>query len=109
VPHRAEAVVAVAIVALVLTVDVRGAIGFSSFGVLLYYLIANASALTQVAAQRRFPRVLFVVGAAGCLVLAATLPPGSIVGGVVVLALGLLYRAVRIAVARRSRPDDELP
>jgi basic amino acid/polyamine antiporter, APA family len=108
VPHRAEVVVAVAIVALVLTVDVRGAIGFSSFGVLLYYLIANASALTQVAAQRRFPRVLFVVGAAGCLVLAATLPPASIVGGVVVLALGLLYRAVRIAVARRSRPADEL-
>ncbi|MBG6054592.1 APA family basic amino acid/polyamine antiporter [Salinibacterium sp. CAN_S4] len=108
VPHRAEVVVAIAICALVLTVDLRGAIGFSSFGVLLYYLIANVSALTQVSAQRRFPRVLFVLGAAGCLVLAATLPPGSIVGGVIVLALGLLYRAVRIIVARRSRPADEL-
>src|SRR5690606_27995689 len=47
VPHRAEVVVAVAVCALVLTVDLRGAIGFSSFGVLIYYLIANVSAYTQ--------------------------------------------------------------
>jgi APA family basic amino acid/polyamine antiporter len=32
---------------LVLTTDLRAAIGFSSFGVLLYYAVANASAWTQ--------------------------------------------------------------
>ena len=103
VPHRAEIASAIAIVALVMTVDVRGAIGFSSFGVLLYYFVANTSAFTQTVESRRFPRALFVVGAAGCLGLAATLPPGSIVGGVVVLAIGLLYRAIRITVSRRAR------
>ncbi|MGV8895622.1 MAG: APC family permease [Rhodoglobus sp.] len=109
VPHRAEVVVAVAVVALVLTIDVRGAIGFSSFGVLLYYFVANVSALTQGADSKRFPRAIFALGAAGCLVLAATLPPSSIVGGVVVLALGLLYRVIRVALARRATPSGELP
>ncbi|MDJ0334654.1 APC family permease [Salinibacterium sp. G-O1] len=109
VPHRAEVVVAVAVVAVVLTIDVRGAIGFSSFGVLLYYFVANVSAITQGADRRRFPRAVFVLGAAGCLVLAATLPPSAIVGGVVVLALGLLYRAIRISVSRRLSDAEELP
>jgi basic amino acid/polyamine antiporter, APA family len=43
VPHRAEVALATVVSLLVLTVDLRGAIGFSSFGVLLYYLIANLS------------------------------------------------------------------
>ena len=46
--------------ALVLTTDLRGAIGFSSFGVLVYYAIANASAFTQTAQHRRWPRALNV-------------------------------------------------
>ena len=96
VPHRAEVVLAIAVVALVLTIDVRGAIGFSSFGVLLYYLIANASALTQAGDRRRFPRALFVVGAAGCAALVATLPVASIVGGALVLAVGIGYRLLRL-------------
>ena len=36
-----------AVAILVLTTDLRGAIGFSSFGVLTYYAVANASAFTQ--------------------------------------------------------------
>lgn len=108
VPHRAEILVAIAIAVLVLTVDVRGAIGFSSFGVLLYYFIANVSALTQTADDRRFPRVVFLLGAVGCIVLAATLPPVSIVGGVVVLALGLLYRVIRIVASQRSDTAQKL-
>ncbi|CAI7978090.1 membrane hypothetical protein [Frankia sp. Hr75.2] len=38
--------VGAAVTALVLTTDLRGAIGFSSFGVLLYYAVANAAAWT---------------------------------------------------------------
>src|SRR5215207_6413745 len=47
------------------TVDLRGAIGFSSFAVLTYYAIANASALTLPGPP--FGRVLPVVGLAGCV------------------------------------------
>ena len=57
VPDHAELTVAVVVSVLVLTTDLRGAIGFSSFGVLTYYAIANASAFTQDAAHRRWPRV----------------------------------------------------
>lgn len=94
VPHRAEIALAGAVVLLVLTVDLRGAIGFSSFGVLLYYLVANLAALTQDRAHRRFPRALQVLGLVGCAVLAVTLPLGSVLGGVVVVAVGVLGRVL---------------
>jgi basic amino acid/polyamine antiporter, APA family len=96
VPHHAEIALAVAVCALVMTVDLRGAIGFSSFGVLLYYLVANLSAFTQDQGHRRFPRALQVLGAAGCAVLVVTLPVTSALSGVLVLAVGVAYRFVRL-------------
>ncbi|HWH25187.1 MAG TPA: APC family permease [Pseudolysinimonas sp.] len=101
VPHRAEVVLALVVVALVLTLDLRGAIGFSSFGVLLYYFVANLSAFSQLRERRLFPRALFVVGGLGCVVLVSTLPLASIVGGLVVLAVGFAYRSIR---SIRNRP-----
>jgi APA family basic amino acid/polyamine antiporter len=94
VPHRAEVMLAVVVSVLVLTVDLRGAIGFSSFGVLIYYFVANVAALTQPREQRRYPRVLQVSGAVACLALVATLPPVGIVVGVGVLAVGVVYRLI---------------
>jgi hypothetical protein len=84
----------------VVTVDLRGAIGFSSFGVLLYYLVANLAAYTQAAHQRRFPRWLQVLGAAGCLLLTTTLPWQAVVAGTAVCAAGAAYRATRLTIAR---------
>jgi APA family basic amino acid/polyamine antiporter len=101
VPHVAEIAAGAAIIALLLVADLRGAIGFSSFGVLLYYFVANSAAVTQPRAERRIPRWLSIAGAIGCLVLVVTLPLVSIVAGVVVLAAGALYRMVNIAVHRR--------
>jgi APA family basic amino acid/polyamine antiporter len=94
VPHRAEVVLAMVVSLLVLTLDLRGALGFSSFGVLLYYAIANASAFTQPPQDRRWPRALQVIGVVGCLVLAFSLPAASVATGLVVLGVGLLGRAV---------------
>jgi APA family basic amino acid/polyamine antiporter len=99
VPHRAELTVSVVVVVLVLTTDLRGAIGFSSFGVLLYYLVANASAYRQSPGARRFPRWLQLLGRAGCLVLVASLPWPSVVAGVVVFAVGVVIRVIRGAVS----------
>jgi basic amino acid/polyamine antiporter, APA family len=96
VPHHAEVAVAGAVCLLLLTADLRGAIGFSSFGVLLYYLVANVAAYTQTQEHRRFPRWLQALGAAGCLVLAATLPLPSVLGGLAVIMAGLAYRAWRV-------------
>jgi basic amino acid/polyamine antiporter, APA family len=103
VPHHAEIAVAVVVGVLVLSADLRGVIGFSSFGVLLYYAIANASAFTQPAGQRRWPRVVNVVGLVGCVVLAVTLPWVSAVVAAAVLALGLIVRLVRTGRAGSAR------
>ena len=95
VPHHAEGAVAVAVVALVLVVDLRGAIGFSSFAVLTYYAVTNASALTLRPAQRRYPPVVAIVGLIGCVVLAATLPLASVLTGLVVIGAGAVVFLVR--------------
>jgi APA family basic amino acid/polyamine antiporter len=79
---------------LVATTDVRGAIGFSAFGVLVYYAIANAAALTLTRAEHRPPRPVPVVGLLGCLVLAGTLPLPAVVTGAAVLLAGALGYAV---------------
>ncbi|QKW40886.1 amino acid permease [Actinomadura sp. NAK00032] len=92
VPHRAEVALAVVVGVLAATVDLRGVIGFSSFGVLVYYAIANVSAFTQPASDRRRPRALNVLGAAGCLTLVATLPWTSVLAGVAMFAAGLAGR-----------------
>lgn len=92
VPHHAEVAVGAAVVVLVLLADLRGAIGFSAFGVLVYYLVANLAAYTQERAHRRYPRSLQVLGAVGCLVLATTVPVGSLLSGAAVLAVGIGYR-----------------
>ena len=103
VPHVAEITVGVAVVVLVLVADLRGAIGFSSFGVLLYYLVANASALTQPAGERLVPRWLSWLGAVGCVVLVVTLPLPSILGGIAVFAVGVVVRLVVLTMRRRRR------
>jgi APA family basic amino acid/polyamine antiporter len=90
-PHRAELVVGVAVAALAATVDLREAIGFSSFAVLLYYAVTNASAWTL--GHRAVP----AVGLAGCLVLAFALPWTSVFAGAAVLAAGALGYALRRA------------
>ncbi|GAB3350045.1 APC family permease [Amycolatopsis echigonensis] len=99
VPHHAEFALAVVVSVLVLTADLRGVIGFSSFGVLVYYALANLSAFTQQPPDRRWPRWLQILGLAGCLVLATTLPWPSIVAGAAVFAVGLVGRLL----VRRSR------
>ncbi|WP_314326110.1 APC family permease [Paenarthrobacter ilicis] len=95
VPHRAEVSVAVVICVVIAVADLRGAIGFSSFGVLLYYLVANVAAFTQQAEDRRYPKFLQVAGAIACVVLVATLPPLSIGLGVLMFVVGIVYRLVR--------------
>jgi APA family basic amino acid/polyamine antiporter len=94
VPVVAQVAVAAVVMLLVATIDLRGMIGFSSFGVLLYYAVANASAWTQEDRARRWPRALQAAGLAGCLTLVVTLPPVSVVVGVAVLAVGCLGRVL---------------
>ena len=95
VPHHAELVIGTVVVVTAVTVDLRSAIGFSSFAVPLYYAITNVAAFTLPREERRWPRALSVPGVVGCLVLAFTLPVESVVAGAGVLAIGAALYAVR--------------
>jgi len=107
VPHHAEVAVAGLVCVLILLVDLRGAIGFSSFGVLLYYLIANVAAYTQGSDRRRFPRILQIIGVLGCGTLVLSLPLRAVLSGALVYAAGICYRAIRIMVnAKRRKPTE---
>ena len=68
--------------------DVRGAIGFSAFAVLVYYAIANASAITLSR------RIIPILGLVGCILLAVLLPITSVLAGAAVVALGAMAYAV---------------
>ena len=95
-PYRAELAVGAIVCVIVLVADLRDAIGFSSFAVLTYYLLANASAWTLTTEERRWPRWLAGLGVALCAVLALTLPTVAVVGGLILLATGsLVWLATR--------------
>lgn len=100
VPHRAELAVGAVVTVLAASVDVRGAIGFSSFGVLAYYAIANAAAFTLSPTEARPPRPVPVLGLTGCIALAFALPPASAASGAAFLALGAAVYALRKAIDR---------
>ncbi|OEU86355.1 transporter [Streptomyces abyssalis] len=97
VPHRAGLAVGAVVAVLAATADVRGAIGFSSFGVLVYYAIANASAWTLTSSRGRRRRVVPAAGLAGCLAMAFALPVSSVLAGAAVLTAGAAVFALRRA------------
>ncbi|MEU7219787.1 APC family permease [Nocardia iowensis] len=102
VPHRASVAVGFVVAVAAATADLRAAIGFSSFGVLLYYAVANAAAWTLTAAEGRPVRLVPVVGLLGCLILACTLPTASVLSGVAVVVLGAAIYTARRNFATRS-------
>jgi APA family basic amino acid/polyamine antiporter len=93
-PYRAELAVGVVVAVLAGTTDVRHAIGFSSFAVLVYYAIANASAWTLGG------RIVPTLGVVGCVVVALALPLPSVVAGAAVLLAGAVVYLVRRKVMR---------
>lgn len=105
VPHRAEITVGVVVALLASLVDLRGAIGFSSFAVLVYYAVANASAWTLHPAVIR--RIVPTFGLAGCLIIAFSLPIGSVLAGLLVLGIGVLWWAIRHWTRRPPQPTGQ--
>ncbi|HET8875581.1 MAG TPA: APC family permease [Casimicrobiaceae bacterium] len=99
VPDHAELAAGAIVALIVLIADVRDAIGFSSFAVLVYYAIANASAVTLRRDERRWPRALAIAGLAGCALVAISLPWQSILEALVLLLAGAAVYAMR----RRQR------
>lgn len=93
VPRRAESVVAAFVIVSVVLVDLRQAIAFASFCVLVHCALAHASAWTLDARWTR--RIVPALGLVMCLGIAALLPWESVLAGVIVLALGSVIGWVR--------------
>lgn len=94
VPQLAEITVAVVVGAIVLLGDLVTSVAFSSVCVLVYYAIANASALTLDSWPLQ--RVTAWVGLGGCVLLAVFLPAPAVVAGVAVLMIGAVSYRVRV-------------
>jgi basic amino acid/polyamine antiporter, APA family len=90
-PYRAEIAVGLVVAVLAASTDVRSAIGFSSFAVLVYYAIANASAWTLGG------RIVPTLGFIGCAVIALSLPLTTVIAGAAVLVVGAAVYALRHA------------
>jgi basic amino acid/polyamine antiporter, APA family len=73
VPHRAQSAVGVAVLLVVLTGGLVTAVAVSAGAVLVYYAVANAASLRLTAEERRWPRLLAIVGFLGCVTLAVSL------------------------------------
>ncbi len=102
IPHRAELSVGAILFLLTLFFDIRGAIGFSSFAVLVYYTIANLSAWTLSKFERQWPRWMAGLGLVSCMIVAFSLPTVSVLGGLALFSLGgLVYFLSR----RKFRSD----
>ncbi|MGW8995332.1 APC family permease [Streptomyces zhihengii] len=100
VPHHAEVAVGALVAVVAATADLRGAIGFSSFGVLAYYAVANAAAWTL---GTPVARITAGCGLLGCAALAFSLPAASVAGGAGTLAAGaVVYALVRSRERRRG-------
>jgi basic amino acid/polyamine antiporter, APA family len=90
-PYRAEFSVSLAIILILSVSDIRSAIGFSSFAVLVYYAIAHLSAWTLTSTQRLWPRGYSALGFISCSIIALSLPFSAIRGGLILMGLGTIY------------------
>lgn len=98
IPYGAEFPLGLVVCLLIAVTDLRGAISFSSFGILLYYFVATIAAWTQTRENPATRVSSPLPGTIGCLILVVTLPLSSIIAGVIVLAVGLGYRLIRLRV-----------
>jgi basic amino acid/polyamine antiporter, APA family len=80
---------------LVLIGNVKTTWSFSAFTVLIYYAVTNLAALQLKKEDRLYPRALAVLGLFACLCLAFSIERNVWLGGLAVLAAGLLWYRIR--------------
>lgn len=92
VPGRAVLLIGAVAAVVAATGTLRGVASAASFTILIYYGIANLSALLMPERAKLFPDAVPMVGLFGCAVLAISLTPTVIVSGLAVLAAGFVVR-----------------
>lgn len=93
VPHTGILFTGTIAVILTLTGTFEFILRTAAFSILLYYSITNIAALRQPRGQRLFHKTIPLLGLAGCLAMALSLPGEVIISGVLILGIGLISRA----------------
>ena len=94
--------------ALVLFVDVVSVVALSTFTQILYYMMANISAVRLKVEKRQYSRLVPVVGLLMCtalLLASALIAPQAIILGSAGLVVGLVIWAVRAKMEKRTPSD----
>jgi APA family basic amino acid/polyamine antiporter len=107
-PRAAVLTMGAVVAGLVATGDVYATWSLSAFTVLLYYAVTHLAALWLPATERRVPRGVAVAGLGGCLGLAFWVEPAVWAGGLGILAVGFLLRAVVARRGARGTPDPQV-
>lgn len=94
VPHRAVVLVGAIAAVVAVTGTLRGVAAAAAFTILVYYGIANVSALRMPREAKIVPDIVPAVGVIACLSLALALPLKTITVGLSVLVGGLGLRAL---------------
>jgi basic amino acid/polyamine antiporter, APA family len=92
VPERAVLAVGGIAAVVAATGTLAGVAAAASFTILIYYWIANLAALRMPRRAKLFPDAVPIVGLVACTVLAISLRPGTMLTGLVVLAVGFAVR-----------------
>jgi APA family basic amino acid/polyamine antiporter len=94
---------------LVLFVDLARVVALSTFALLFYYLIANVAALKLKIPNRKYPKLVPILGLATCLILLVFILFAAVqawIIGVACLIAGTLYYAVKNRLNRRTRKGE---
>jgi basic amino acid/polyamine antiporter, APA family len=94
VPGRAVLVIGAITSVVAATGTLRGVASAAAFTILLYYAIANIAAMRMPPEAKLYPNVVPWVGVISCGVLAFSLQVMVIAGGLGVLLVGLVTRAI---------------
>jgi APA family basic amino acid/polyamine antiporter len=94
VPRFAVLLVGCVAAAVALTGTLEGVARAASLTILVYYFIANLSALRMPVELRMFPAIVPGTGLVACALLALSLDLSAIAAGALILVCGLLVRAV---------------
>lgn len=103
IPDRAVLLTSAIIALVTLFGTLEWIVAAATFTILLYYTITNLAALRLPKEHRFLPPAVAWSGLAGCLALAFSLKPQTILYGLALLFLGLLFRTI----LHRADPDQK--
>jgi APA family basic amino acid/polyamine antiporter len=92
VPHRAVVLMGAIGLVIAATGTLEDVAAAASFTILLYYWVANLSAIRMPSHAKLVPDAVPTIGLVACTVLAVALPRDTIVVGLLILAAGFVAR-----------------